>query len=152
MLRTQITDAMKDALRNKDEHTLSATRMILAKIKDQDIAARPKGNADGIGDEEICSLLQGMVKQRRESIVLYEKGNRPDLVKTESDEIAVIERFLPKQMSDDEIAAAVKAAIASTGAAGIKDMGKVMSELKKTYAGKMDFSKAGSAVKSALSA
>jgi uncharacterized protein YqeY len=142
---------MKDALRSKDERTLGTTRMILAKMKDLDIAARPKGNADGIGDDEICNMLQGMVKQRRESIVMYEKGNRADLVKQESEEIAVIERFLPKQMSEDEVKAAIKTAVAQAGATNIKDMGKVMAELKKVYSGKMDFAQAGALVKAALS-
>jgi hypothetical protein len=141
---------MKDALRSKDERTLATARMILAKLKDMDIAARPKGNTTGISDDEIRGMMQGMIKQRRESIALYEKGNRPDLVKQESEEIAVIERFLPKQMSQDEMKSAVTAAIASTGAASIKDMGKVMGELKKTCAGKMDFAAAGAMVKGML--
>ncbi|MDD3288254.1 MAG: GatB/YqeY domain-containing protein [Alphaproteobacteria bacterium] len=150
MLRDQITDAMKNALRNKDERTLGTTRMILAKMKDLDIAARPKGNANGIGDDEICSMLQGMIKQRRESIVLYEKGNRADLVKQESEEITVIERFLPKQMNEEEINAAIAGVISAIGAKDIKDMGKVMAEMKKTYAGKMDFAQASALVKSKL--
>jgi len=150
MLRAQITDAMKDALRNKDERTLGTTRMILAKMKDLDIAARPSGNTEGIGDDEICRMLQGMVKQRRESIALYEKGNRADLAKQEGEEIVVIERFLPKQMSEEETKAAIKAIIAQVGASSIKDMGKVMGELKKAYTGKLDFSQAGALVKSLL--
>ncbi len=151
MLRNEINDAMKEALRNKDERTLATTRMIIAKMKDLDIAARPKGNKDGIGDDEIRTMLQGMIKQRRESITLYQQGNRADLVKQESEEIAVIERFLPKQMSEDEMKAAIAKAISATGAASIKDMGKVMGELKKTYAGQMDFAAAGATVKSQLS-
>lgn len=97
MLRTQITDAMKDALRAKDERTLATTRMIIAKMRDADIAARAKGVTDGIQDDEIPAMLQGMIKQRRESIAMYEKGNRADLVACESGEIAVIERFMPAQ-------------------------------------------------------
>lgn len=150
MLRTQISDAMKDALRAKDERTLGTTRLILSRMKDLDIAARGKGKTDGIADEEILGMLQGMIKQRRESIALYEKGNRVDLVKAESEEIAVIERFMPKQMDAVAMGAAIDAAIAATGATGIKDMGKVMAELKKAYAGQMDFSSAGAAVKRCL--
>jgi len=136
----------------KDERTVATVRMILAKLKDLDIAARPKGNAEGISDGEIATMMQGMIKQRRESIALYEKGKRPDLVKQESEEIAVIERFLPKQMNEDEMKAAIAKAIAATGAASIKDMGKVMGELKKAYAGQMDFAAAGALVKAQLAA
>jgi uncharacterized protein len=151
MLRTDLTDALKDAMLSKDTPTVSAIRLIMAKLKDADIAARPKGIADGIPDAEILSLMQGMIKQRRESITMYEKGNRPDLVKQESDEIAVIERFLPKQMSEAEMKAAIAKAVSATGAASIKDMGKVMAELKKTYTGQMDFAAAGALVKTQLS-
>lgn len=150
MLRAQINDAMKDALRAKDERALATTRMIIAKMRDLDIAARPKGNMDGIKDDEIMSMLQGMIKQRRESIALYEKGNRPDLVKQESEEIAVIERFLPKQMDEAAVKEAIDKIIAATGAKDVKDMGKVMAEMKKTYTGQMDFSQAGPLVKARL--
>lgn len=149
-LRTQITDAMKDAMRAKDEATLAAVRLIMAELKKRDIDSRPKGITE-ISDDDILSMMQSMIKQRRESITLYEKGNRPDLVKQESGEIAVIERFLPKQMGEAEVKAAIQKAIAATGAAGIKDMGKVMAEMKKTYAGQMDFAAASNAVKALLS-
>lgn len=152
MLRPQFTAALKDAMLKKDERTVGAVRLIMAKLKDLDIAARPKGNADGISDDEIGGMLQGMIKQRRESIALYEKGNRPDLVKQESEEIAVIERFLPKQMGEAEIKAAIDKAIAAGGAKDVKDMGKVMAELKKAYAGKMDFAQASAMVKARLGA
>lgn len=152
MLRAQINDALKDAMRAKEERTVAAVRLIIAKMKDLDIAARPKGNANGIGDEEILAMLQSMIKQRRESIVLYEKGNRADLVKQESDEIIVIERFLPQQMDEAAIKAAIEQVITSTGAKEIKDMGKVMAEMKKTYTGQMDFAQAGALVKARLSA
>jgi uncharacterized protein YqeY len=122
----------------------------MAKLKDADIAARPNGLAEGIPDADILAMMQGMIKQRRESITMYEKGNRPDLVKTESDEIAVIERFLPKQMSGEEMQAAIAKAVSSVGASSIKDMGKVMGELKKNYAGQMDFAAAGALVKRKL--
>jgi hypothetical protein len=150
MLREQITEAMKDAMRAREPDTLSTVRMILAGIKDKDIAARPGGNATGIGDPEILSLLQSMVKQRRESVVLYAQGNRADLVAKEEGEIAVIERFLPKQMDAAETDAAIAAAIADAGAASIKDMGKVMAALKGKYSGQMDFSAVGPAVKAKL--
>jgi uncharacterized protein YqeY len=149
-LRTQITDAMKDAMRAKQEATLGAVRLIMAELKKRDIDSRPKGITE-IPDEEILGMLQGMIKQRRESIALYEKGHRADLVKQESDEITVIERFLPKQMDAAEIKAAIEKIVAATGAASIKDMGKVMAELKKTYAGQMDFAAAGTLVKTILS-
>jgi len=150
MLRAQITEAMKAAMRERDQDTVSTVRMIMAALKDKDIAARPSGNADGISDAEILGLLQGMVKQRRESIVLYRQGGRQDLVAKEEGEIAVIERFLPKQMSQAEADTAIAAAIAETGAASIKDMGKVMGVLKARYAGQMDFSTIGPAVKAKL--
>jgi uncharacterized protein len=150
MLREQITEAMKDAMRAREPDTLSTVRMILAGIKDKDIAARPGGNATGIGDPEILSLLQAMVKQRRESVTLYRQGNRADLVAKEEGEIAVIERFLPKQMDAAETDAAITAAIAESGAASIKDMGKVMAALKGKYSGQMDFSAVGPAVKAKL--
>jgi uncharacterized protein len=150
MLREQITEAMKDAMRAREPDTLSTVRMILAGIKDKDIAARPGGNATGIGDPEILSLLQSMVKQRRESVVLYAQGNRADLVAKEEGEIAVIERFLPKQMDAAKTDAAITAAIAESGAASIKDMGRVMAALKGKYSGQMDFSAVGPAVKAKL--
>jgi uncharacterized protein len=150
MLREQITEAMKDAMRAREPDTLSTVRMILAGIKDKDIAARPGGNATGIGDPEILSLLQSMVKQRRESVTLYRQGNRADLVAKEEGEIAVIERFLPKQMDAAETDAAIVAAIAESSAASIKDMGKVMAALKGKYSGQMDFSAVGPAVKAKL--
>lgn len=152
MLRAQISDALKDAMRNKDERGVGTIRLIISKMKDLDIAARPKGVTDGIKDDEISSMMQGMIKQRRESIVLYEKGKRLDLAKQESEEITVIERFLPKQMSEDEIKAAIAKVVTSIGATDIKDMGKVMAELKKTYVGQMDFAQAGALVKSQLAA
>lgn len=148
--RTELTNAMKDAMRAKDELTLNTVRMIISKMKAEDIEARPKGNADGISDGEILSLMQGMVKQRQESAKMYRDGGRPELAEKEEAEIAVIEKFLPAQMSDDEVAAAVAGLIAATGAAGIKDMGKVMAELKAKYAGQLDMGKAGAVVKQKL--
>ena len=151
MLRTQINDALTDAMRAKDEKRTAAVRLIINEMKKRDIEARPKGNADGIPDPEIIGMMQGMIKQRREAIELYKKGNRLDLVATEQGEIEVIEKFLPAQISEAEMAAAIDTVAASLGATGIKDMGKVMAELKAKYAGQMDFGVAGAMVKSRLS-
>ncbi len=149
-MREAFTERLKSAMRAKDTRTLSTVRLILAGLKDRDVAARGGGNPSGIADSEILRMLQGMVKQRRESIALYRQGNRPELAQQEEDEIAIIESFLPRQMSDDEIAAAAKAAIADTGAAGPKDMGRVMAALRERHAGVMDMAKAGAAVKRLL--
>ncbi|HEX2150555.1 MAG TPA: GatB/YqeY domain-containing protein [Stellaceae bacterium] len=150
MLREGFTERLKAAMRAKDTRTVSAVRMILAALKDRDIAARGTGNAEGIPEPEILRLLQGMIKQRRESIALYRQGNRPELAEQEEQEIAVIESFLPKQMSNDEIAAAAKEAIAETGAAGVKDMGKVMSVLRERHSGVIDMARAGAVVRQLL--
>ena len=150
MLREGFTERLKAAMRAKDTRTVSAVRMILAALKDRDIAARGTGNEEGIPEPEILRLLQGMIKQRRESIALYRQGNRPELAEQEEQEIAVIESFLPKQMSNDEIAAAAKEAIAETGAAGVKDMGKVMSVLRERHSGVIDMARAGAVVRQLL--
>ena len=150
MLREDLTEAMKTAMRAKDEKALGTIRMVLAKLKDMDIAARPSGNMDGINDDQIKAMMQGMIKQRRESIALYKQGNRQDLVDLESAEIAVIERFLPTQMDEATTNEAVTKAIAAVGASSIKDMGKVMGELKKAYTGQMDFAVAGPLIKGLL--
>jgi uncharacterized protein len=150
MLREAFTERLKEAMRAKDARTLSSVRMILAALKDRDIAARGIGNTAGIPDAEILRLLQGMVKQRRESIALYRQGNRPELAEQEEQEIAVIESFMPKQMSDEEISAAARAAIVETGAAGVKDMGKVMGVLRERHAGVLDMARAGAVVKQLL--
>jgi uncharacterized protein len=150
MLREAFTERLKQAMRAKDIRTVSTVRMIMAGLKDRDIAARGTGNTAGIADPEILRLLQGMVKQRRESITMYRQGNRPELAQQEEEEIAVIESFLPQQMGDEEIAVAVRAAIAETGAAGIKDMGKVMTALRERHAGAIDMARAGAVVKQLL--
>jgi len=149
-LREKFTENMKDAMRAKDEVTLSTLRLILSAIKDKDIAARTAESREGIKDEQILSLLQSMIKQRQESIKLYLKGGRPELAERESAEIRIIEVYLPKQLSEDEIKAIVQQTIVSLGATSIKDMGKVMAELKSKYSGKMDFSKASGLVKGKL--
>ncbi len=150
-MREAFTERLKVAMRAKDTRTLSTVRLILAALKERDVAARGAGNPGGIAESEVLRMLQGMVKQRRESIALYRQGNRPELAQQEEEEIAIIESFLPRQMSDDEIALAVKAAIADTGAAGPKDMGRVMAALRERHAGVMDMAKAGAAVKQLLS-
>ena len=151
MLREALTERMKTALRAKDTRTLSTVRLILAALKQKDIEARPSGNAAGIGEAEIQRLMQGMIKQRRESIELYQKGNRPELAQQESEEIAVIESFLPQQMDEAATEAAARAAIAESGAVGLKDMGKVMGLLRERHAGVLDMAQAGAAVKRLLS-
>jgi uncharacterized protein YqeY len=150
MLREQLNEAMKTAMRARDTAALGTIRLILAKLKDVDIAARTETSREGVADDRILSMLQGMIKQRNESIVLYEKGNRADLADKEKAEIAVIERFLPKQMDEPAVAAAIDAAVAAVGAASVKDMGKVMAELKTRFAGQMDFAKASGLVKQRL--
>ena len=150
MLRDNLAEALKEAMRARDMTTVGAVRLILAKLKEVDIAARTETSREGVADDRILSMLQGMIKQRNESVVLYEKGNRPELAEKEKAEIAVIERFLPKQMDEAAVAAAVAEAMASTGAKTVKDMGGVMAVLKGKYAGQMDFAKASAAVKKAL--
>jgi hypothetical protein len=150
MLRERFNEALKGAMRARDQVTVGTLRMILAGIKDRDIAARPQGKANGIDDAEILGLLRSMIKQRQESMALYLQGGRQELVDKESAEIALIEGFMPRQMDEAETAAAVKAVIAETGATTIKDMGKVMAELRARHAGAMDFAKAGPLVKAAL--
>ncbi len=150
MLRQQLSDALKTAMLSKDARTVSTVRLILAALKDRDIAARPRGLADGIPEEEILQMLQSMTKQRRESIALYEQGGRLELAQQEAEEIAIIERFLPAQMSEEEVAAAAAAVISEIGAAGLKDMGRTMAALKERFAGQMDFTKASATVKAQL--
>jgi uncharacterized protein YqeY len=149
-LRTRLNDDLKTAMRAKDERVVATVRLILAALKEKDIAARPSGNTAGIDDAGIMQMMNGMIKQRRDSIALYQQGGRPELAQKEQDEIDVIQRYLPQQMSEAEVAAAVKAAIADTGAASIKDMGKVMAVLKEKHAGKMDFASVSGVVKQQL--
>lgn len=150
MLRQQLNDKLKSSMLAKDARMVSTVRLILAALKDRDIAARSRGVMDGIPDAEILSMLQSMIKQRRESISLYEQGGRLELAQQEQEEIAIIEGFLPKQMDDAETLAAVQAVIAELGAGGIKDMGRVMAALKERFAGTMDFTKASAVTKKEL--
>lgn len=149
-LRDEITVALKQAMKDRAADRLSTLRLINAAIKDRDIAARGEGNEDGVGDAEVLGILSKMVKQRQESARTYEEGGRLDLAERETAEIAVIEEFLPKQLSEDEVLAAVDAVISETGAASIRDMGKVMGALKAKYTGQMDFGAVGPMVKSRL--
>ncbi len=150
MLREKFTADLKTAMLAKDEAAVGTIRLIIAAMKQKDIDSRTAESRAGIDDTQILAMLQSMIKQRNESIEMYKKGNRQDLADKEAAEIKIIENYLPKQMGEDEIKAAVDAAIAAAGASGIKDMGKVMGALKSRYAGKMDFSKAGGIVKEKL--
>jgi len=148
-LRDQFTEQLKTSMKAGTAARTSTLRMIMAKLKDIDIAARPKG-VDKVPDDEVLAMLRGMVKSRRESVDLYRQGSRQDLVDKEEAEIAVIESFLPQQMDEADMAAAVTAAIADTGAASIKDMGKVMAALRAKHAATLDMAKAGPLVKALL--
>jgi uncharacterized protein YqeY len=150
MLRTKLSQITKDAMRAKDQAAISTLRLISAAIKDRDIAARTDGVTDGVNDDEILLLLQKMIKQRQESIRMYEEGGRLELAQQERDEIRIIEGFLPKQLSESEIADAVDTIIGEISASGMKDMGPLMAGLRERYAGVMDFGKASAIAKSRL--
>lgn len=150
MLRQTLNEALKDAMRAKNSRAVATVRLILAALKDRDIAARSSGNQDGIDDATILAMLQTMVKQRRESIVMYEQGGRAELAQQEREEIDVIEAFLPKQLDEAETREAIAALIAEVGATGVKDMGKVMAELRGRFAGQMDFTRASALVREKL--
>lgn len=149
-LRARVSEALKDAMKAKDATRLSTLRLINAAIKDRDIAARGEGDDEGVGDPEVLQILGKMVKQRIESARAYEEGGRLELAEKEREEITVIEDFLPKQLSDAEVDEAVKKAVSSTGAESIRDMGKVMGELKSKHTGQMDFGAVGKQVKDLL--
>lgn len=154
-MREQIMDSVKTAMKAGDKRRLSTLRLIQAAIKDRDIAARvdAKGQSTGndkIDDAELLQLLQKMIKQRRDSIKMYSEAGRTELAEQEQSEIVIIEEYLPKQMSEDEVAAAVGAVVKELGAAGLKDMGRTMAALKERYAGQMDFGKASGVVKANL--
>ena len=149
-LRERISAGLKDAMREKDAIRLSTLRLINAAIKDQDIAARGDGRGDGVDDAAVLAILGKMVKQRRESARAYEEGGRLELAEKERAEIAIIEGFLPRQLSQAEVDAAIAAAIAEVGATGLRDMGRVMAALKTRHAGQMDFAAAGAQIKARL--
>lgn len=149
MLRDDLQSTLKQSMLARDAETTGAVRMIIAGMKEKDVDARGKGQ-EKASDAELLSMMQGMIKQRNDSIKMYMDGNRPELAEKEKAEIAIIERFLPKQMSEAEVEAAIKAVIAETGAASMKDMGKVMGALKAKYVGQMDMGKANGVIKSLL--
>ncbi|PZR17098.1 MAG: aspartyl-tRNA amidotransferase [Azospirillum brasilense] len=148
-LRSRFTEELKSSMRAGDAPRTSTLRMIMAKLKDTDIAARPSG-VDKVPDEQIVAMLRGMAKSRRESVEMYRQGNRPELAAKEEAEIAVIEGFLPQQMDEAATTAVVEAAIAETGASSIKEMGKVMAALKAKHAATLDMAKVGPIVKAKL--
>ena len=150
MLRNALSESLKEAMRSQDKVAVATLRLVLAALKDRDIAARTDGESSDLGNAEILPMLETMVKQRRESIKMYEQGNRPELAEQEANEIAIIERFLPKQLDEGEIEKAVAGAIAEVGADSLKQMGKVMASLRQNYAGQMDFGKAGAIAKQKL--
>jgi uncharacterized protein len=149
MLRDDINNALKDAMKARNERRVSTLRLVNSALKNADIEARGQGKGP-LGDDAVLGLLQKMIKQRQESVELYEKGGRAELAQQEREEIAVIAAYLPTQMSEDEVRAAIAQAVQEVGAAGMKDMGKVVGALKAKYAGKMDFATASALVKAAL--
>jgi len=151
-LRQKLNDAMKEAMKAKDAKRLATLRLVLAALKDRDIAARTETSRDLLGDDEILSLLAKMIKQRDESATAFDAGNRPELAAGEREEIAIIRSFMPAQMDEAGVQQAAEAIIAELGATSIKDMGKVMAAMKERYAGQMDFARASALVKESLSA
>lgn len=151
-LRQKLNDAMKEAMKAKDAKRLATLRLVLAALKDRDIAARTETSRDLLGDDEILSLLAKMIKQRDESATAFDAGNRPELAAGEREEIAIIRSFMPAQMDEAGVQRAAEAIIAELGATSIKDMGKVMAAMKERYAGQMDFARASAVIKTALSA
>jgi uncharacterized protein YqeY len=149
VLRDDINNAVKEAMKAKNERALSTLRMVNSTLKNADIEARGSGKP-ALGDADVLPILQKMIKQRQESVELYQKGGRADLVAQEQEEIAIISAYLPKQMSDEEMKAAIAAAVTETGASGMKDMGKVIGVLRTKYAGQIDMAKASAQVKAAL--
>lgn len=149
-LRDRLNEAVKTAMKARDSVRLGTLRLIQANIKDKDIAHRTEESRDGISDDEILALFGKLIKSREDSIALYEQGGRPDKADAERAEIAILKEFMPRQLDDTETKAAVAAIVAETGAASLKDMGKVMAALKERYTGTMDFAKAGALVKAQL--
>lgn len=150
MLRDDLQNALKEAMKEKNMPVVSAVRMIIAGLKEKDVEARGKGK-EKAEDSELLSMMQTMIKQRTESVKIYNQGNRPELAEKEQAEIKVIERFLPKQLSEEEVIGVIKETITVVSASSVKDMGKVMAALKANYAGQIDFGKASGIIKSLLS-
>ncbi len=151
MLRNQLSEVLKTAQKAKEVRRVSTLRLVMAAIKDRDIAIRSEGRDDGVSDDEILGILQKMIKQRNESIGHYEEGGRIELAAQEQEEIDIIREFLPEQMSGEALQNAAQDVIAELGAVGLKDMGRTMGTLKERYAGRMDFSEASAIVKQTLS-
>ena len=150
MLRSQLKDALTAAMKEKDQRSVATLRLILAALQDRDIAARSKGVLGGIGDADILSMLQSMVRHRHETIALYEKGGRVELAEQEAEEIDVIEQFLPEQLGEEEMKEAITAVIGELGATSLKDMRRTMGVLKERHTGRMDFTRASAVVKKLL--
>ena len=150
MIRNQLNGALKVSMKAQEKLAVSTIRLILAALKDRDICARADGNPDGVPDEEVLTLLQTMVRQRKESIRLYEEGGRLELAEREREETEIIQRFMPRQLDGKELDGAVQEAILEIGAKDMKDMGKTMALLKQRYSGRMDFSKASGMVRQTL--
>jgi uncharacterized protein YqeY len=149
-LREQINEALKQAMKSGDKLKVSALRLMNAAIKERDIQGRTAGRDAGVGDQQILEVFAKMIKQRQESLATYEQAGREDLARQERGEIEVIQSFMPKQLTDEEMKSAVASVIAETAAQGMKDMGRVMAALKERHAGRMDLGKAGAVVKSLL--
>ncbi len=152
MLRERLSDRLRSAMKGREKRAVSTVRLILTAVKDRDIAARGKGNADGISDQEILQVLQTMVRQRHESIKLYEQGGRLELAEQEAEEIGIIESFLPERLDEAAMEQAICSVVGEIGASSIKDMGRTMAILRERYAGQMDFAKASAVVKVQLNA
>jgi uncharacterized protein YqeY len=150
MLRERFTAALKEAMLKQEKRRIATLRLVQAAVKDRDIAARTAGKDGAVSDDDILELLGKMIKQRLESARQYEEGKRPELAAQEREEIEIIKEFLPQQLDEAELRAAVAEAIKATGAESVKDMGKCMAELKARYAGRMDFAKASQVVKELL--
>jgi len=151
MLRQRLKDELVQAMKAKDQRKVATLRLIMAAVKDRDITARTPESRDGVSDDEILQIMGKMIRQRQESIKVYEDGGRPELAEQEAQEISIIESFLPEQLSDAEIETACTSVMDELGASSLKDMGRTMAALKERYAGQMDFAKAGQVVKGRLS-
>lgn len=149
-LRDDINDALKDAIRNQNRRRIATLRLINAAIKDRDIACRTAGPGEGVSDEQVLDILAKMVKQRNESVQVYRDAGRADLAEQEADEIGIIREFMPRQLSEDEMRAAVAGVVEEIAAKSLKDMGRTMATLKERFAGRMDFARAGAMVKERL--
>ena len=152
MLRERLSDRLRLAMKGREKRAVSTVRLILTAIKDRDVAARGDGDTDGISDQEILKVLRTMVRQRNESAALYEKGGRLELAEQETEEIGIIETFLPKRLDEAATEEAIRSVVGEIGASSIKDMGRTMAILRERYAGQIDFAKASAVVKVQLNA